>query len=281
MNSDIFISLFLALLQMQLRKCQNRYCQEAVDSVEIVESCPTSKTEWDNAAERKNCNIIALQQNCEDSKKFKYHCVINGLRDNLIEVCAPTRIIFGHCVEFNVHGGVIQDQKSAPCSNKTFPKCDDFYYSSDAYKYPDCYLLVRGAQSEAMSSTKNDITTLRATSNGSLPAEIINIAAALLILTLIPIIMIVYLLLKTRQQLARNKIDESEEAMLKGHYIEQGESKRVLKEELKTQFKSQSHHMNSILRRCFPWLYFQLAITQTKKKKDREVRRIQNINEVY
>lgn len=39
----------------------------------------------------------------------------------------------GHCVEFNVRGGVIQDQLSAPC-NATFPKCDDFYLSSEVYK---------------------------------------------------------------------------------------------------------------------------------------------------
>lgn len=78
-----------------LRKSLNTYCQEAVDSVQIVTSCPTSKTEWDDAAERKNCNIIAQHQNCVSGQKFKYHCVINGLGNNLIEVCAPTRIIFG------------------------------------------------------------------------------------------------------------------------------------------------------------------------------------------
>lgn len=58
-----------------------------------------------------------------------------------MEVCAPTRLIFKRCVEFNVGGGVIQDQRSAPCNN-TFPKCDVIYASSDAYKYPDCYELV-------------------------------------------------------------------------------------------------------------------------------------------
>lgn len=42
-------------------------------------------------------------------------------------------LFLGHCVEFNVRGGVIQDQKSAFCT-KTFPKCDRFYYSTDAYK---------------------------------------------------------------------------------------------------------------------------------------------------
>lgn len=39
----------------------------------------------------------------------------------------------GHCVEFNLLGGVIQDQRSSPC-NDTFPKCDRFYDSTAAYK---------------------------------------------------------------------------------------------------------------------------------------------------
>lgn len=42
-------------------------------------------------------------------------------------------LLLGHCVEFNVHGGVIQDQRSARC-NQTFPKCENIYQSSDAYK---------------------------------------------------------------------------------------------------------------------------------------------------
>lgn len=39
----------------------------------------------------------------------------------------------GHCVEFNLQGGVIQDQYASPC-NDTFPKCDKYYNSSTAYK---------------------------------------------------------------------------------------------------------------------------------------------------
>lgn len=42
-------------------------------------------------------------------------------------------LFLGHCVEFNVRGGAIQDQRSAPC-NQTFPKCATIYKSSDAYK---------------------------------------------------------------------------------------------------------------------------------------------------
>lgn len=44
----------------------------------------------------------------------------------------------GHCVEFNLLGGVIQDQMSSPC-NSIFPKCDAIFRSTDAYKCNTLY----------------------------------------------------------------------------------------------------------------------------------------------
>lgn len=119
---------------------------------------------------KKNCSKIASQQTCSSAEKFQYHCVLNGYRNETLEVCAPSRIIFGilfiysksrfsffvylftsmrfysnvylinlslrflgHCVEFNLQGGVIQAQHPSPC-NETFPKCDKYYNSSTAYK---------------------------------------------------------------------------------------------------------------------------------------------------
>lgn len=153
------IFLFFVSTILQVQRCGSaKYCQEAVDSVKTVQSCPTSKTEWDAAARRKNCSSIASKQSCSLVDKFVYHCVINGYRNVTLEVCAPSRIIFGHCVEFNVAGGVIQDQFSARC-NESFPKCDSHYLSSTAYKYPDCYKLVQGEyiyQSTTFRITTND-----------------------------------------------------------------------------------------------------------------------------
>lgn len=71
------------------------YCQEAVDSAEIVALCPTSKKEWDKAAIKKNCSRIASLQNCTSVDQFKYHCVIDGFRKETLELCAPQKIIFG------------------------------------------------------------------------------------------------------------------------------------------------------------------------------------------
>lgn len=113
------------------------YCQEAVDTVKCVQSCPTSKVEWDRAANKMNCEEKAARQRCTNLEKFVYHCVKNGLSNGLVEVCAPLRLILGNCAEFNIAGGVLQDQESVPC----IPKCASYYNSSDAYKYPDCYKL--------------------------------------------------------------------------------------------------------------------------------------------
>lgn len=163
----IFLSfLVLYILQVQQCKSQNRYCQEAVDSVTVVNSCPTSKTEWDVAARKKNCGRIASQQNCTTVEKFQYHCVVNGLRNKLLEVCAPTRIIFGNCVEFNVRGGVIQDHLSVPC-DATFPKCADFYRSSEVYKYPDCYKLIL-KNDRSLAPEEKTITTTTTTRKNTL-----------------------------------------------------------------------------------------------------------------
>lgn len=96
----VYICAKLTIL-FKLCTSQNRYCQVAVDSVTIVESCPTTKTEWDAAARIKNCSRIASSQKCSSVDQFVYHCVINGYRNVTLDVCAPSRIIFGNYFIYN------------------------------------------------------------------------------------------------------------------------------------------------------------------------------------
>lgn len=77
-----------------------RYCPEAIGSIEYVLSCPTSKQEWDTAASKKNCSRLASHQNCSSAEQFKYHC---GFRNETLEVCAPSRIIFGISFMYNFY----------------------------------------------------------------------------------------------------------------------------------------------------------------------------------
>lgn len=201
--------LVLFILQVELCTSQNRYCQEAVDSVRVVDSCPTSETEWDVAARKKNCGRIASKQNCATVEKFQYHCVVNGLRNKLLEVCAPTRIIFGHCVEFNVRGGVIQDQLSAPC-NATFPKCADFYLSSDVYKYPDCYKLVLKNEGSLAFEEKTITTTSKNTlittnSSGQEKSFSVWIFVFISVLIIAVVAVVSFLILYFRKKLSHSK----------------------------------------------------------------------------
>lgn len=210
MNFSALRLLAPVLLLVQLCTSQNRYCQEAVDSVTTVESCPTTKAEWDAAARRKNCSNIASTQTCSDVDQFVYHCVINGYRNVTVEVCAPSRIIFGHCVEFNDGGGVIQDQRFAKC-NDTFPKCESIYSSVDAYKYPDCYKLVSLRDTVYSTTTSRTNTVATAAAYESDSAENIGIIAAVVSVTIIPLIVaIIVVVWKKRCKKRRQRVPNGE-----------------------------------------------------------------------
>lgn len=117
-------------------------CKSFKNDLKVVPSCPTSKEEWDRAANKKNCTELANRRNCTNTKnQLQYHCVINAYMNETLEICAEPRYIFGHCTEFNVIGEVIQSNYATKCNND-FPKCGGIYISENAYKYQDCYQLV-------------------------------------------------------------------------------------------------------------------------------------------
>ena len=60
-----------------------------------MDSCPMNRTAVERRKEIKNCEAIAKKQNCTESNKFLYHCVINEYGDALVEVCAPVYIMNG------------------------------------------------------------------------------------------------------------------------------------------------------------------------------------------
>lgn len=236
MDSGTLAFLLPVVMQWQLCAGENRYCQEAVDSVAIVDFCPTSKTEWDAAARRKNCSKIASTQNCSPADKFVYHCVINGYRNETLEVCAPSRIIFGRCVEFNVGGGVIQDQISAPCSDP-FPKCDAIYDSWTAYKFPDCYQLVSMGQETSSTTVSIPTTTTTTGKDDSLSVEhLLSIIAAVVFVLLLAVSVGVLLCCKRNQGSTKSKFEESTEDC--GHVYEDDVEKTLREDESKTLINS-------------------------------------------
>lgn len=196
------VSLFLIVLLVQLCRGANGDCSNAVaKSVVYVPFCPTSMKERDRAANIKNCSKLATQQNCSDV--LDYHCVINGFRNETLEVCATKRLIAGFCTEFNVAGGVIQSHSSAPCNKMTFPKCDIHYNSSEAYKYPGCYELVykNGRNKTIKELTNQRNTTSDQPENGDNTGIITaGILVPLFIVTVIVIGVFIYKRKKKRRQ---------------------------------------------------------------------------------
>lgn len=72
-------------------------CEEVANNLRIVKSCPKSKDEWERAAHDMKCNKLAERGNCTNTKKeLQYHCVINVYMNETLEVCAPSRFIFGN-----------------------------------------------------------------------------------------------------------------------------------------------------------------------------------------
>lgn len=217
MKPDKGVGIVLIHLLLQIQASKARYCPEAVDSAEYVTSCPSTKSEWDTAAQKKNCSKVALHQNCSTIKEFQYHCVLNGYRNKMVEVCAPSRIIIGHCVEFNLLGGVIQDQMSSPC-NDTFPKCDVVYRSTAAYKYPGCYDLVSKFQTKADTTTKIIFFTTNPTTDIS-RYSIVVIASSVTVVMSLLIMSIAFGVMLWKKKRKSTKTKNAEREQLNKHDV--------------------------------------------------------------
>uniref|UniRef100_A0A8W8MHI0 Uncharacterized protein n=1 Tax=Magallana gigas TaxID=29159 RepID=A0A8W8MHI0_MAGGI len=88
-------------------------CNESNATAKIVNSCPKTAREWNEAAKNKGCRNIT-----HSCTSFEYHCVINAWRNETIEVCAPSWSIVGmSCAEYNFGGKRIQKSSEAETCN--------------------------------------------------------------------------------------------------------------------------------------------------------------------
>nr|XP_022287359.1 uncharacterized protein LOC111100059 [Crassostrea virginica] len=117
------------------RKARNpEKCFESAVTVTPVASCPRNSEEFLDRVSKKGCYDI--KHNCGS---FVYHCVINEWMTELIEVCAPPKIIVGMvCAEYNSAGMIIQRNPNAACT-----QCPPVYSSPNCFLYPECYTYVR------------------------------------------------------------------------------------------------------------------------------------------
>lgn len=136
-----------------LRISDGKFCFWSNKTVDSVTSCPRTKSEMMERARLKNCTSLAFIQNCTETVKFKYHCVMNELEDEFLEVCAPEYYIHDACTEYNTYGAVIQPHYRLKCS-EVDPPCPDRYLSTDAYLYEGCYNAVKKNKDRILTETR-------------------------------------------------------------------------------------------------------------------------------
>ncbi|XP_062611682.1 uncharacterized protein LOC134273502 [Saccostrea cucullata] len=118
---------------LQIRRAAIGVCDHSLESVQEGFVCPVNKSEWEKRAQVFHCETYS--QNCTDKSLFVYHCLINPWSNGTIEVCAPRIKIFGKkCAEFNIGGARVQTNYKRTCQ-----LCQKRYYSSEGYKYQECY----------------------------------------------------------------------------------------------------------------------------------------------
>ncbi|XP_061167377.1 uncharacterized protein LOC133176241 [Saccostrea echinata] len=110
-------------------------CTESLDTVRLVDSCPTDEKSWKDAEFLKGCGKV--QQDCVSSKRFLYHCILNDMMNATIEVCAPIRTMFGYCPVFTIIGARILHNYARECKQLSKP-CPEDFESNHLYKYPEC-----------------------------------------------------------------------------------------------------------------------------------------------
>lgn len=70
-----------------------QHCEESLDTSTVVPRCPRNEQEWKSREQNVSCQTF--KQICVSPEKFLYHCVLNAEGTKLLEVCAPSRIIYG------------------------------------------------------------------------------------------------------------------------------------------------------------------------------------------
>ncbi|XP_062576057.1 uncharacterized protein LOC134237932 [Saccostrea cucullata] len=131
--SSIFLSISTILLSSL-----GLSCPVTVPTVSYVSRCPSNETEWESAAQQKQCNKLATLQSCTETEKFVYHCVLNKDGTKYLEVCAQSWFMSGFCARFSVADGRIINDPGLDCTKFSTP-CPSRFLSNESFKYQGCY----------------------------------------------------------------------------------------------------------------------------------------------
>nr|XP_034331132.1 uncharacterized protein LOC109618444 [Crassostrea gigas] len=122
------------------------------DAPTHVNRCPRNQQEWKIREKELNCQ--SLHQSNDSKTELLYHCVLNAEGTELIEVCAPSKKIYGSkCTEFNDGGSIIHESYIS-CEKFQVP-CPTPYNSTKAYEYQECYDIVEKEREKRKNRTEN------------------------------------------------------------------------------------------------------------------------------
>lgn len=170
------------------------YCPASAPTVSVVSKCPTNKTEWDQAASRKKCNLMSAK--CGD-KTPVYHCLLNQWRNETVEVCTSTWYISGFCAVYNTDEMKVIDDFKTDCTKFSEDKCPTRYLSSDTYLYQKCYMQKNNAE-KPITDERTEKT------NDCILSTIIAIVVTVLVLVMVALLVII----KCRFKIPKKATDE-------------------------------------------------------------------------
>nr|XP_022289618.1 uncharacterized protein LOC111101422 [Crassostrea virginica] len=148
----VLFTTFLLMSHVLVGETSSSSCPVSRKTVQTVDSCPENEEDWKKAAERKNCFQNASQ--CDEPARLVYHCVINPYVNETLEVCAYSQIIvFGQCTEYDIVGNSIQGNEETNCTGFSPKPCPNGYNSSEMFKYPGCFDLVKPSATNPPTST--------------------------------------------------------------------------------------------------------------------------------
>ncbi|XP_056014120.1 uncharacterized protein LOC125645871 isoform X2 [Ostrea edulis] len=192
--------MILCFLIVLLNQCFGEVlsCRASTATISYVSSCPKNKEELEKASRLKNCESIAVIQNCTAPVKFQYHCLMNHWRNATLEVCAPIFYLQGYCAEYNTRVKQVVENYDDGFECLTFPesqRCPTRYASNEAYKYQACY-----------SYNHQQTTTMRAAciteAVRSEDNDVIGLVFIILVLLTFGSIALILVLVKYRRQIS-------------------------------------------------------------------------------
>ncbi|XP_062609420.1 uncharacterized protein LOC134271191 [Saccostrea cucullata] len=202
----------------------SKNCTISTATVQYVSACPKDELTWKKAAKTKDCESLAnfaVSKGCVNNPSdFVYHCVINHWRNATLEVCAPTRYMQSFCVDFDTELARITENYKANCSLFK-PPCPSRYISTDAYKYQNCYDIVKYRTTVTTDVTTKTTTAVTAihqmpTKDEPFQAYVVLIGAALIVCVVFILAAILVLVFYCRIQKLKKRIHDLSEGSKDG-----------------------------------------------------------------